>query len=356
MKLPLSILLVCTTIFFFGCEKDDGSPTNPNTYTPTDSTWSDSTRGYNVRLNATSYSSYRYYSLANHDMVSISDAQASVSNNWELAFRRYYGKINGGASGGAGLRAVDLASLSISDSVNFEGVTVVPMIADSLWQEDELTLAIADSAWWYYTGPPNHLILATRQTFVLKTASGKYAKMVIDSLAGSTRTSAGILTVKFVYQADGMTHLNGVEQLTTLDATANPAYFSFASGGAVSVADPMMSQAWDFVVDGFSIRLNSAASGPGMAASIKSDTTFNATLEAPVGPPYSQDMSVSVFGTESLDPWFNYNQQHELISKRHVYVVRTSANLYYKLQIENYYMVVGGASQGGWMQFRYKQL
>ncbi len=357
MKLRFLPILFAMVAIFVGCEKDDDSPTNPGTYTPSDSTWSDGSGGYNVRLNATSSSAYRYYDLSNRSVVEITDWQSSTNMVWDLAFRRFMGKTNGGASGGAGMKAVDMASLNFADSTNFDAVASVPAIADSLWMEDRMTLAIPDADWWWYTGPPNHWILPTKTTFMIKTAIGKFGKVSIDSLALSTMSRAGMVTLKFVYQTDGSTNIGGAAQFATIDATTGPAYFSFSTGGSVAIATPSNSTAWDLMIDGYSIKLNSSLSGPGMAGAIKSDTTFDATVTVPAGQPFNQDGSISVFGTDSVMPWFNYLELNRtLLTKNHVYLLRTSANVTYKMQITNYYMVVGGTSQSGWMQFRFKQL
>jgi len=315
------IALALSALFFaVGCEKDDSTgPTGPGPYTPSDSTWSDGSGGYYVRLNATSSSSFRYYDLANRQVVSITDAEARTNNIWTFAFMRYSGKTNGGVSGSSDVRAVDLARIGHADSVNFDAVTSVPAIDSSAWESDRTSYALVD--WWIYTGPPAHQILPSRKVYVLKTAGGKYAKMTIDSISDYGRSHVGTLAIKFVYQADGSATLSGPARWSNLDCSSGTAYFSFATGGAVAIADPMTSLDWDFQVSGFDIKLNSSLHGRGQAAVFAPDTTFDALLAAPIGPPYAKDGAISVFGSLEVNPWFNYGAQHELISKNHVYIL-----------------------------------
>lgn len=352
MKVRLLTLMLAVLAFVVvGCEKDDDSPTNPGTYTPADSTWSDGSGGYNVRLNATTNGRYRYYDLANRAVVDVSEAQAGANNLWTLAFSRYLGKLNGGASGAAGVKGVDLAMLGSADSVNFDNVTT-PAIADSLWQEDEVSLAVTG---WYNYDFMTHQFRPSHKAYILKSASEKYAKMELDSLVAA-RSGIAKAFVRYLYQADGSTNLTGTPQRVELDCSSGAGYFSFANG-AVTVADPMTSSAWDFKIEGFDVKLNCPINGPGMASAVMSDSTFDEiTNGSNGGSPFFQDSYLSVFGSASEHPWFRYGAQHELSSKNHVYLIKTAAGTIYKMQLQNYYLVVGGASQSGWIQFRFKQL
>ena len=142
-----------------------------------------------------------------------------------------------------------------------------------------------------------------------------------------------------------------------LDCSAGSAYFSFATGGAVVVNDPMNSTAWDFKVDGWDIKLNSAIHGPGQAAVSPGGTDFDAVTDAPNAPQaYMTDGLTSIFGTATEHPWFRYSDQHELITKNHVYLLKFPDNRIFKLQIENYYKIVSGSPQSGWVQFRFREI
>jgi len=354
MKVRFLSMILVALVIFAGCEKDDNI-TTPNAYTPTDSTWTDGAGGYNVRLNATTVGHYRYYDLTNRQVVEISDAASHSNGLWQVAFSRYLGKTNGGASGSANMKAVDLAAVGLADSVNFEAIATAPAIADSLWHVDETTFAIS-SDWYIYTGPPLHQILSARKTYYVKSAAGKYAKMTIDTLRNSTMSSAGIATVRFVYQADGSTTFTESVHTVDLNATAGPAYLSFATGAAVVIADPLSSMAWDVMLDGYDIKLNGTIHGPGAAGALESELSFELTTSVPAGAPFFQDNYLSVFGDASTNSWFSYGAQHELGSKNHVYLLKTAGGTVFKMQMKNYYLIVNGASQSGWIQFRFKQL
>lgn len=288
MKLRFLSIYIIAIAILSGCENNDDSPTSSGIYTPGDSTWSDGSGGYHVRLKATSYDRYRYYDLSTRSVIDLADADALTDNSWQLGFRRYFGKINGGTSGAGDMKAVDLAALNHPDSIDYNDIVTLPFIADSLWESDSLSLAIADEDWWFYTGAPAHQILPTRKAFILKTAAGKFAKFTIDSISGSSRDAVGIVGLKYVYQSDGSTNLNGETRLAELDASAHPVYFLFDEGQTVQIGNPLTSTEWDLQISGYQIRLNSASSGPGSAAALPSDTTFDAIVDAPVGPPINR--------------------------------------------------------------------
>jgi len=353
MKLRFLSLMLVALAVFVGCDKDD-KITNPNTYTPTDSTWTDGAGGYNVRLNATTNGRFRYYDLTNRQVVEVSEAGSHSSALWQVAFSRYLGKVNGGASGDAGMTAVDLATIGNPDSVNFDSISTVPTVDSSAWQADRVARAVEG---WYDYNPGTHEFLPSHKAYIVKTATGKYAKMEIDSLGNLSRSGVGLAVIKYVYQDDGTNNLRDSTKRVTLDCSNGAGFFSFATGGRVAVGDQWNSTSWDFKLEDFELALNSTINGLGTASAVMSDSSFDdITSGWNGGSPFFQDSYLSVFGSASDHPWFSYGAQHELSSKNHVYLLKTMGGTVFKMQIKNYYMIVDGASQGGWIQFRFKQL
>ncbi len=157
-----------------------------------------------TNINA-SYSNFQYYSLANADTVPFSD---STTTNWDIAFKGTTVRFNGGTSGPG------VAGVIIMDTL-FSEVTTAPTIG---YTQDGATTAIpggSNNGWYNYAGPPNHTITPLAgKVFVIKTATGKYAKLeFISYYKNAPATPDGLLdiskyyTIRFVYQPDGSTNL-----------------------------------------------------------------------------------------------------------------------------------------------------
>ena len=361
MKSKLYIVSLMLLALFIGCESDDDKgPTGPGEYTPTDSTWSDGSGGWFVRLDATSYERYRYYNLDAREVVDISDQQAGADDDWHIAFSRINGKLNGGASGPIGIVGVDLADIGHSDSINFDAVSSLPAIQAEQWEEDVVNLVF--DGWYLYTGPPEHKVLPTHNLFVMVTAVGNYAKVKVDTIKNPAREDPGTLTLKYVYQPDGSTDLSGQTQEVDLDASSGLAYWSFARGGSVEVLDPTTSLEWDLMFDGYEARINGGISGPGQASVYPmylEINDFDAVVSAPQGGGYFADAIQSIFGAPTVpgSEWYDYNPVvHEIISKGHIYILKLPGDQYFKLAIVNYYYVIEGQPQSGWVTLRFKEL
>lgn len=368
-RFGLFAMAVLAILISGGCEKEEEkSPTGPTPYTPADSVWEDGEGGWYARLNAAG-SSYRYFNLVDREVVSITDPEALTNSQWHLAFKGVNGKLNGGISGPLGVKGVDLATIGHPDSVNYERVTSLPAVDSLQWKFDQVDYAVNN--WWSYDFI-SHTLRPTRNLYVLITATGKYAKMVVDSIKGARQTD---FTIKFVYQPDGTRNLSGPPQYAEISAASGVVYFSFAQGSAVNIPDPAASTEWDFAIDitrarteGYLFKLNGSIHGPGSAAAYpmyQENNDFDAVTEAPataIGQGYFQDGYGSIFGfpTRSGSGWYNYNPVvHEIVSKRHVYLLSipvSGGTAYFKLQIVNYYLVVAGVPQSRWVTFRFGRL
>lgn len=363
MKTTTLVAALLALALAAGCSKEDEGLTGPGVWTPADSTWSDGFGGYLVRLNATAAAKFRYYSLVTRQVVDITDAAAPTNRDWTIAWSRVNGKLNGGDAGPLNVKAVDLAHIGNPDSVNFDNITAVPTVADSLWEEDAVNLVFKP---WYSYDPAQHQLVPSRNLFVMKTATGKYAKVVVDSLRNpAPPPNMGTIVLKYVYQADGSINLSGETQYAAIVGTSGSVVFSFAAGGAVNVADPITSTAWDIWFDAYDAKTNGGISGPGNAAVYPmylENNDFTSVTQAPSGTGqggYFADNIESVFGAPTVpgSEWYDYNPVvHEVSSKHHVYLLKLPGGRHFKLQMQNYYLVVSGEVQSGWVQFRIKEL
>lgn len=115
--------------------------------------------------------------------------------DWDIAFQRFRIIANGGP-GFAGNGAIaDLGAIV------FDGVTAAP---DSGWVEsqarsDSTNAAIAR---WYSYGFTSHLLRPKPNTYAIRTADGRYAKLRVVNYYCPGATP-GCLTFEYVYQGDG---------------------------------------------------------------------------------------------------------------------------------------------------------
>jgi len=163
-------------------------------------------------INATNSTSWKYFSFASNDTVSVSDPANSTA--WDLAFQRYRIKTNGGLSGNASGSAANSFRKGQS---GFDALTVVPDTA-TFKTDESISIAVQQGYATYVVNPALYtwftLEFATQGTqivpsdyvYIVKTATGKYAKVWFKSYYSATNLS-GFDTFQYKYQPDGSKNL-----------------------------------------------------------------------------------------------------------------------------------------------------
>ena len=141
-----------------------------------------------------------YYSLEKGKEVSVSEESHAENTDWDIAFNRYNVRTNSGASGkgkgGALLTNIkDLAAYTITAP----GTGFPPPTMESTANE-VLCKAIT------FAGPPP-TYTPSDYVFIVRTASGKYAKLKAKSFYDDEGKS-GIYSFEYAIQPDGSTNLN----------------------------------------------------------------------------------------------------------------------------------------------------
>jgi len=152
---------------------------------------------------------YTFFSLGTNSKIASTD---SATSNWDLAFAGTTIRINGGTSGpGNGGAFVYTGT--------FDALTTVPV--DSTFKIDQApTYAITKGSgkgWYNYDGPTNLLTAIPGRVLVIRTASGKYAKVEIlhyyrgNTTPFSTATDSVKIydsryySFRYTYQGNGTT-------------------------------------------------------------------------------------------------------------------------------------------------------
>jgi hypothetical protein len=184
-------------ILFSACKEDDDTTKVINSKTFT--------------VNASSKTDWVYFSFATGDTLKVADPANSTS--WDLAFQRFNIRTNSGLSGkGVG----GVYNTKKTGESEFSNLNKVPDAATFVTDDSVSTIGAmgktvkvlanpALSDWYIYTEGSSTL-LSNSYTYVIKTADGKYAKLMISSYYNQ-QGIAGYFTINYVYQPDGSKNL-----------------------------------------------------------------------------------------------------------------------------------------------------
>jgi hypothetical protein len=192
------LFLSAVIIASFGsCKKDDTKP---------------SIQSQEFEINSTASTRWKYFSFAANDTVSVADPATSTA--WDLAFQRYRIETNGGLSGhGSGSAANSFKK----GQTGFDALTVIPDTT-TFSEDSSISIAVQQGYATYVVNPALYtwftLEFATQGTqivpsdyvYIVKTATGKYAKVWFKSYYSATNLS-GYVTFQYKYQADGSKNL-----------------------------------------------------------------------------------------------------------------------------------------------------
>lgn len=189
-SIKLMSLAALMVVFFSSCDDNTNEPSNLEAFT--------------TEVTATSYTDWVYYSLSQDTIVAIADP--ATSNDWDLAFMRNHIRTNSGSSGNGNGGVVD------AGVIDFDAYALAPetgyLVDDSVSAFNMVTMEYSNIAasstletWGAFTEDMPPVFEPTNKVFALKTADGKYAKVMFMSYYGSA--GSGQITFKYVYQPDG---------------------------------------------------------------------------------------------------------------------------------------------------------
>lgn len=194
MKQSALLLLLAVALFSVSCDSDDPGKLDAKYISNLPA---DPPIGYGPQgqpLGTTG--KYTFFSFATGSVVANSD---SLTDKWDIGFRGTKIIVNGGTDrigdGGAQLVSGEFANLTSAPE-------------DGYVSDNGSTLAIPET--WYTYNPTSRVITPNAGTvFMIRTASGKYAKMEIlnyylDAPASPTSNDASrYYTFQYVYQKSG---------------------------------------------------------------------------------------------------------------------------------------------------------
>ena len=272
----------------------------------------------------------------------VTPADPDHSRDWDLSFRRYKVRVDGGSSGAgnvgvAPLPGIDFASLK---SAPASGYAADEGSGDADAGPSQLVFEAGDG--WYLYDVNTHALSPRNVVYVVRTVEGNYFKVQILGYYDAAGTP-GYLSFKWA----PLTAPAGSDVLS-VDASSTTAWtYLSAKSGVLTIATPATSNDWDLAIRRTQLQTNSGSSGAGKggarlapAGATYDETTrattigFDSDALLPIaGPPGSGESSQN----PTLANWYDYDQTtHVVTPKAVVYLLRTASGEYAKLQLTSY--------------------
>jgi hypothetical protein len=272
---------------------------------------------------------------------------------WDIAFSATSVMLNGGAAGPGGATgacicqntgatgAEILAMTADSERPDYDAVTAVP--AGAAFVSEALTPVITG----WFTGVGAAATADPSKTFLVRLAdSTSFAKLRVVAIEGATSISAGRVTFEYAVQPAADAAFEATRSVV-LDLTTGAKAIDLNTGTIAATVT-----GWDLRAEGFVIRVNGGASGPGKAAATPGSGGFESITTASIqANAYKTDTYAGIFASK---PWYRYNLagDNRISPTFDVYLVRRGTTTY-ALQLVNYYSVAGAPRH---ITFRYKQI
>jgi len=193
----IGLLIITVVLFFSACKKENNVP---------------AIQSQTFEVKSTSSTSWKYFSFASNDTVAVTNPENSTA--WDIAFQRYRVKTNSGLSGnGMG----GAANSYMKGQSGFDALSSVPDTSTFVVDET-ISVAVVMGYQDYIVNPLLYTwfslefsaqgtqILPTDYVYIVKTSTGKYAKVWFKSYYSATNQS-GYVTFQYKYQPDGSKNL-----------------------------------------------------------------------------------------------------------------------------------------------------
>jgi hypothetical protein len=168
------LMAIAIAVVGVACEKDTNEDNVPLTVVEVKNLPADTVVGFSPTGRPIGTGRFTYFSLRENKIIQGAD---TLTNKWDIAFREFFIKVNGGTSATGGGNA---AAIIVNSS--FEGFNMIP--AGAAWVQDNApTFAINPApGGWYTYNPATFIALPIPgRIFAIRTADGRYAKVEVTS-------------------------------------------------------------------------------------------------------------------------------------------------------------------------------
>lgn len=189
---PLALVMMATA-----CDKNDDVKQQALEVKSVVNLPADTTTGFSPTGRPIGVNLYTHFSLRENKIIEGAD---TLTNKWDIAFKQFYIKVNGGTSAtGGGNAAAYVASGTFDNYTTISDADVA-----NLKQDNGATFAInpIPGGWYTYSTTTFLAIPTPGKVFVIRTADGRYAKLEITSFYrnGVTPDVSATLTQKALAQ------------------------------------------------------------------------------------------------------------------------------------------------------------
>lgn len=188
-KMLAVALLALLTFGLTSCNNDEPKPNQEEVKT--------------LSFESKSYTNWVYVSLKEGKIVNVAPEEAGNNLDWDMGFLRFKVRTNGGKSG------MGKAAVMATNFTSLEDVTSLP--AGEFVEDDIINVMTSGAMPPSYTQTPGSDVLDwahydkdagkwifNNKVFILRTATGEYAKLVMKSYLDANGTS-GTVTFDYVF-------------------------------------------------------------------------------------------------------------------------------------------------------------
>ncbi|MDX2261370.1 MAG: HmuY family protein [Gemmatimonadales bacterium] len=304
-----------------------------------------------LQVDATSQTAFRYFSFDNNGaVVTVTDPRTSSA--WDVAFRRFEVRLNGGVAGPKGVVGFNLANNAAVDTsayhamtaenqrAAFEAVGAAAIPADTAFRAEALG---PDFSTWFRFNPAANTIVANSQlSWRLRRGADGFALFRVASItvAGNSMTTAVLQAATIEYRLQAPGGVLGPVQSATVALGGQPRSLSLSTG---AVVDAPSGCNWDLrLTPGVQLLVN--ADPTCNRGTFPSDITesFTALTRADDAPAYGPFLAL-VSGpipnsfTDRRAPFlYDLRRDQRMTPTFNIFLVRRGAEVY-RFQITDYY-------------------
>ncbi|WP_224361463.1 HmuY family protein [Hyalangium versicolor] len=276
------------------------------------------------------------YLQVDHGVVQVATPESS--KDWDVAVRRTQFRTNGGSSGpglgGARIaEQTDFTAVQHAPTVGYVADTEQPIQGPPNSGTASLNAVLGD---WYDYDVNTHVVSPKARVFLVRTASGDYARLQITSY------SSGKYTVRFT----SVPRQVAVVQLA-VDASLDTQLVGvkFGRGTAAAITAETASSDWDIAFRRTWIQTNSGTSGTAHAGALLTQATSLAEVTTADEGTYVEDQMMPVPGPSGseasgnpvLNDWYDYDiNTHVVTPKASIFLVKTVEGAFAKVRIVSY--------------------
>ena len=231
---------------------------------------------------------WRYVALSNPGAaLALTDAQALTSTQWDIAFRGYDAKINGGETGPGGVTAHCVcantqsmagqapaaqvaffrALTAESELADYTGVTPAGIPEAATFRSDTVP---SIRGWWTQSGT-TRAVNASGVYIVNRPDSLGYAKVQFQTIQNATGATPGVVTFRYATLPISRAAYAPTQTVSVNVPATGAIAFSFATNGVVDPTQP-----YDLLFSGWRVSTNS---GVRSTARVASWGAYNATTD-----------------------------------------------------------------------------